>query len=67
MLTFNAWYTNYCAEVENFICLSKNLNARSYLKNHSTNTRFVCTHFDAFFMLNLNDSAEYVTVLCKNS
>ena len=29
-------------------------NSRGYLKNHCTNTRLVCTHQNAFFMLNLN-------------
>ena len=33
----------------------KNLhNSGDYLKNHWTNTRLVCTHFNAFFMLNPN-------------
>ena len=42
-------------------CVRKSLNLKSfsqisgdYLKNHCTNTRLVCTQFNAFFMLNPN-------------
>ena len=37
--------------VENFI---QSLISRGYFKNHWTNTRLVCTHLNAFFMLNPN-------------
>ena len=45
------WILSTLFTVENFI---QSLISRGYLKNHWTNTRLVCTHLNAFFMLNPN-------------
>ena len=62
-LCFPRWLQVSSRKVENFTIFSKN--PRRHLKNYWTNTKLVCTHLNAFFMLNQNMAMKIFQIYWK--